>query len=105
MSTPASRATILVVDDEPNVRESLGDAFTDEGYAVVLAANGREALARARMLARPCVVILDLIMPVMSGDQVYAAMRADPALEDIPIVVSTSDPTRAPAFISVSVRP
>jgi CheY-like chemotaxis protein len=88
--------TVLVVDDEADIRESLRDVLEDEGYRVLVAANGEEALARLRSMERPCAVILDIIMPVMSGTEVYAAMQADPALADVPLVISTSDPSRAP---------
>ena len=99
------RGTVLVVDDEAGIRESLGEALRDEGYAVVEAANGKEALDLIPGLARPCVVILDIIMPVMSGNQVYAAMQTDPKLANIPVLVSTSDPARAPAGALLMKKP
>ena len=97
--------TVLVVDDEPDIRESLRDALGDEGYSVVVAANGREALKILPSLTRPCAVILDLIMPVMSGTELYAAVRATPALADIPILISTSDPSGAPSRVPVMRKP
>jgi two-component system, sensor histidine kinase and response regulator len=97
--------TVLVVDDEPGIRESLRDLLEDEGYAVELAANGREALELLPRLPRPFGIILDLIMPVMNGVEVYQAIRADPALADVPIVVSTSDPSRAPTDALVMRKP
>jgi CheY-like chemotaxis protein len=100
-----NRGTVLVVDDEADVRESLAEALRDEGYGVEVAANGREAMALVGTLARPCLVILDLIMPVMSGQAVYAAMQADAALADIPILVCTSDASRAPAGALLMKKP
>jgi two-component system, sensor histidine kinase and response regulator len=100
-----ARRTVLVVDDEPDIRETLGDVLLDEGYSVELAANGQEALRRLPELSRPCAVILDIIMPVMSGTEVYAAMQADPRLNDIPVVVSTSDPSRAPSGVLLMRKP
>ena len=88
--------TVLVVDDEADIRDSLRDVLEDEGYRVRLAANGEEALALLRTIQRPCAVILDIIMPVMSGTELYAAIKADPTLADMPLVISTSDPSRAP---------
>jgi two-component system, sensor histidine kinase and response regulator len=88
--------TVLVIDDEADIRDSLRDVLEDEGYRVRLAANGEEALAQLRTIQRPCAVILDIIMPMMSGNEVYAAMKADPTLADLPLVISTSDPSRAP---------
>lgn len=101
----AGRKTILVVDDEDDVRESLQEALADEGYHVVLARNGKEALGLLPVLERPCAIILDIIMPVMSGPEFYEAMRANPVLADIPVVISTSDPSRAPGPLPVVKKP
>jgi CheY-like chemotaxis protein len=97
--------TVLVVDDEPDIRESLRDALEDEGYDVVTAANGREALTVLPGLSRPLAMILDIIMPVMSGVELYAAIQSDPKLATIPVVVSTSDPSRAPAGVLLMRKP
>jgi two-component system, chemotaxis family, chemotaxis protein CheY len=92
-----NQRTLLIVDDDADVRESLGDALADEGYRVVLASNGREALGLLPTLKRPCGIILDLTMPVMSGTEFYQAMRAAPIWADIPVVILTSDPSRVPS--------
>ncbi len=88
---------ILVVDDDTDLRESLGDVLRDEGYEVTLAANGQEALDLLPGLERPCAVVLDIAMPVMSGTEFYRAMSAMPALADIPVAVLTCDPALAPS--------
>jgi CheY-like chemotaxis protein len=88
--------TVLVVDDDDDLRESLRDALADEGYTVAQAANGREALALLPDLKRPCGIILDIAMPVMNGTQFYQAMRASPASADIPVVILACDPSAAP---------
>lgn len=100
-----SQRTILVVDDEADIRDSLRDALEDEGYAVVVAANGREALAQLPHLRPPCAIILDIIMPVMSGVEFYATMQADPRYADIPVIVSTSDASRAPSGVFIMKKP
>ncbi len=100
-----SQKTVLIVDDELDIRESLADALTYEGYSVQMATNGKEALALLPKLPRPCVVILDIIMPVMNGDEAYRAIRATPELADIPILISTSDPSRAPSNATVMKKP
>jgi CheY-like chemotaxis protein len=97
--------TVLVVDDEPDIRDSLRDALGDEGYTVMVASNGHEALELLPRLPRPCVVILDIIMPIMSGTELYGAMQSDPHLADIPVVVSTSDPSRAPSGVLIMKKP
>ena|ERR1022692_2314969 len=89
--------TLLIVDDDADMRESLRDALGDEGYTIVLASNGREALGLLPGLKRPCGIILDITMPVMSGTEFYEAMRAAaPAFADIPVLVLTSNPSRVP---------
>jgi len=83
---------LLVVDDDPIIRESLADLLHDEGYVVMTAVNGKDALARLRASdSQPCVILLDLMMPVMSGPEFYDEMRNDPALADIPVVVISAD--------------
>jgi DNA-binding response OmpR family regulator len=75
---------VLVVDDDPDIRELLFTALEDEGFEVVPAGNGQEALAIIENF-RPDVIILDLMMPVMDGWQFAAELRKRD--EDIPIVL------------------
>jgi CheY-like chemotaxis protein len=83
---------LLVVDDDPGIRESLADLLHDEGYVVMTAVNGQDALVRLRASDNlPCVILLDLMMPVMSGTEFYDEMRNDPALADIPVVIISAD--------------
>jgi DNA-binding response OmpR family regulator len=78
--------TILVVDDEPTLREALVDALEADGFRVVSAADGREALARFRE-ERPDLVLLDLMLPELSGIEVCRIIRAESA---VPIVMLTA---------------
>jgi two-component system, sensor histidine kinase and response regulator len=96
---------ILIVDDEPGLCESLREFLEDEGYAVATAANGAEALHILEAPDLPCIMILDLIMPVVTGNEVYEKMQNDPRLARVPIVVSTSDPSRAPAGALIMKKP
>ena len=100
-----SQKTLLIVDDETDIRESLREALAEEGYTIFVASNGKEALQLLATLERPCAVILDIIMPQMSGTEVYLAMQSDPGLADIPVLISTSDPSRAPAQVPVLKKP
>ena len=77
---------ILVVDDEANIRELLTQEFTEAGYAVSTAANGRDAVAKVRT-ERPDLIVLDVMMPEMNGFDVAAVLKNDPATMDIPIVI------------------
>ena len=83
--------TILVVDDEPLIAMALEAALEDVGYEVVTAANGRQGLERLAE-ARADLVLLDIMMPVMSGPVMLAAMAADPALAGIPVIILSSLP-------------
>ena len=83
---------ILVVEDEPGVREVLTEFLTDEGYAVASAVNGRDALDQLTNGLRPCVILLDLTMPVMNGWEFRTHQLADPLLRAIPVVVCTATP-------------
>ena len=78
---------VLVVEDNPEVREAIVDLLDDSGYQTSTAANGREAIDRLLAGERPNVILLDLMMPVMDGFQFRAAQRAEPELMNIPIVV------------------
>jgi CheY-like chemotaxis protein len=77
---------ILVVDDDPNIRELLNQEFVEAGYRVSLAANGREAIAAARG-ERPDLIVLDVMMPEMNGFDAAAVLKNDPETQDIPIVI------------------
>jgi DNA-binding response OmpR family regulator len=78
--------TILVVDDEPTLRETLADGLEVEGFRVVVAADGREALARFRA-ERPDLVVLDLMLPELSGVEVCRIIRAE---SPVPILMLTA---------------
>ncbi len=80
---------ILLVEDDAAIRESLAECLELEGHAVRAATNGPEALAWLREGNHPRVVLLDLVMPIMSGAEVVQQLRAAPATRDIPVVLMT----------------
>ncbi len=84
--TAARTPRILVVDDEANIRELLTQEFTEAGYDVATAANGRDAVAEVRR-QRPDLIVLDVMMPEMNGFDVAAVLRNDPQTLDIPIII------------------
>src|SRR5690242_7123757 len=87
MSQAQSR-TLLVVEDDADVREALIEVLADHGYFALAAANGREALEILRAEGpRPSVILLDIMMPVMDGQQFRAAQLEDPELAAIPVIV------------------
>lgn len=97
--------TVLIVEDDSEIQASLREAFEDNGYTVVIASGGKEALDILTTGSPPHVIVLDLVMPGMTGNDLYAAMQADPVLAKIPVVVSTSDPSRAPSGVLVVPKP
>jgi CheY-like chemotaxis protein len=82
--------TVLVVEDEQELREMMRDALELNGYAVVTAQHGRDALAKLPEIEHLCLVILDLLMPVMDGKEFIATLRAQSAMSSVPVVVHTS---------------
>jgi CheY-like chemotaxis protein len=82
-----SEPTILIVEDDVNLRETLGMILEDEGYRTAMVSNGREALNHLRSAPPPCLILLDLTMPVMTGWEFRIEQRRDPALAEIPVVV------------------
>jgi len=97
----AKGGTVLVVDDDPDVRKVLADAFESEGFRVMTAANGMQALHRARDAA-PDVIILDLNMPMMSGDAFLYAWRVGAETHSVPVVaISAAYPSLQPEDLGV----
>jgi CheY-like chemotaxis protein len=90
---------VLVVDDERTVRAELLELLEDEGYDVLAFANGREALDHLKAGARPAVILLDVVMPVMDGAQFRRALLDDPRLAAIPVVVITALPEEAESLV------
>ncbi len=77
--------SVLVVEDDSATRQLLATCLQLEGYSVATAANGAEGLEKMRR-RRPCLVLLDLMMPVMNGEQFRSAQLDDPALASVPVV-------------------
>jgi DNA-binding response OmpR family regulator len=89
VTTPSTREhlpRILVVDDDPNIRELLTQELTEAGYRVSVAGNGRAAVDAVRT-DRPDLIVLDVMMPELNGFDVAAVLKSDPATMDIPIVI------------------
>ena len=96
---------LLVVEDDLEVRETLNDFLTDEGFRIVTARNGKEALAQLRAGLRPSAILLDLLMPEMDGWQFRQEQVADATLRDIATVIftATSPPETAARMPGVEV--
>lgn len=83
---------VLVVDDDLGVREAIANVLRDERFVVAMVAGGLKALELLNGGLRPALVLLDLWMPGLNGEGVIAAMKSDPSLRDIPIVVISAHP-------------
>jgi CheY-like chemotaxis protein len=84
---PPSVASVLVVDDEPDFCEIVRLILQIHGYDVITCRDGAEALALLRGGVRPCLILLDLMMPRMNGVQFREEQTRDPALRDVPVVI------------------
>lgn len=88
MLSPAEEALVLAIDDDPQVLELLERSLTKAGLKVACATSGLEGLTLAREL-RPAVITLDVMMPQMDGWAVLTALKSDPELETIPVILLT----------------
>ena len=83
---PDHQHTILIVDDHQDMREALETFLMSMGCTVVTASEGEEGLDRLRGGLRPCLILLDLMMPKLDGWQFRQAQLADPNLASIPVI-------------------
>jgi CheY-like chemotaxis protein len=99
---------VLVADDNEALRENLAECLEEEGHVVWQARDGREALGQLARDERPDVLVLDLVMPGLSGQEVAAAVRRDPGLRDLGLVLMTGregGPGAWPEFDVVLTKP
>ncbi|TMA19050.1 MAG: response regulator [Deltaproteobacteria bacterium] len=88
MSASACARTVLIVEDDADTRDAIVEVLTDRNYRALEASNGADALDELRGAApRPCVILLDMMMPVMDGKEFRNLQRVDEALREIPVVV------------------
>jgi CheY-like chemotaxis protein len=85
-----SKTHILVVDDDPDTLALLESILTTHGYEVTSAVSGPSALAFLRSGLSPCLILVDLEMPLMSGNDLQLELSQDPALKDIPVVMTSA---------------
>jgi CheY-like chemotaxis protein len=85
---------IFLIEDEPDIRESLREVLEMEGYEVNCAANGFEAKEALRDLPTPDLILLDMLMPVMNGMEFRNWQREVPRLKSVPVIVLSADPSQ-----------
>jgi len=83
----STRGTILLTEDNSDTRDAITQVLAVEGYTVVTAVHGREALGHLQGGLRPALILLDLMMPVMDGWEFQKAQLREPALAAIPVVL------------------
>ena len=88
----AARMRVLVVDDDADIRELLRVALKTEGYSVAAVDNGREALNHLRSHADTCIILLDLMLPIMDGTHFRTAQLHDRSLAWIPMILMSGAP-------------
>ena len=85
----ATAGTVLIVDDDPAIRELLKDLLGTEGYDVLEASNGVQAIDQVQR-HRPTAVLMDLMMPIMSGAEATTRLKSDPATAAIPVLAMSA---------------
>ena len=84
----------MVVDDEPSIREALSEFLEEKGYDVIQAENGRNALALLERAGRPCLIFLDLMMPLVNGHQVLEALHRRKDRNQLKVAIITASRVR-----------
>lgn len=87
---PLSKQAVLIVDDDPEFRDALVAIVSDEGFHVETATSGMQALDKLRWGLRPCAVLLDMQMRVMTGWDFRVEQTRDPTLAAIPVIAMTA---------------
>ena len=89
---------ILVVDDEDELAEQLGESLKEDGYEVVVAHDGEEGLRKVQ-ITKPNLIILDVMMPKMDGAEMYANLQSNKKTKDIPVIFLTALKTQVDDFL------
>jgi CheY-like chemotaxis protein len=100
--TARSAHTILIVDDDADIRTTFSQILRDEGYSTLAARNGADALQLLHERERPCVLLLDLMMPVVDGWEVIGRLNHYEEMAGVPIIVITAFVEHAPTDRRIS---
>jgi CheY-like chemotaxis protein len=99
------RARILVVEDDPDIQTTLSELFQREGYVVDVVPNGAEAINFLDEHAHPDVVLVDLLMPGVVGNELLEYLHSDAELASIPVAIVSGSPQLAPEGYKVFGKP
>ena len=98
-------AHLMIIDDDDDIRDTVVQVLSDEGYRVSAARHGEDALEQLRAAdALPDLILLDLRMPVMDGATFRQEQLADPRLRDVPVIVLSADATAAQQTATMQAR-
>jgi len=101
---PASASTILLVEDDDELRDIIADILEDGGYDVVPASNGKQAVDYLADAGPPALIILDLMIPIVNGWECLRAVKSDALTATIPVVVMTGMATHRPAGVDAVLK-
>lgn len=104
MADTSCAGTVVIVDDDLDIRETMRDFLEDHGFRVAIAAHGGEALELLKKV-QPCFILLDLAMPIMDGWEFLRHCEQDPTAVRVPVYISTSSPEKAPTGFPVIAKP
>ena len=91
------RTNVLIVEDDLDIQESVAEILGIEGYSVTVANNGQEGLSLLARISMPCIILLDMMMPVMNGPEFLAHVKADPVLRACTVLIMTAGHAQPPA--------
>jgi two-component system chemotaxis response regulator CheY len=99
--------TVLVVEDDDDIREVIIEILEAEGYSTLSARNGKEALDLLEQTAKPCLVLLDMMMPIMNGRQFLDAIMKNSRLAPLPVLIvsAIADKTNTEGSIGYLKKP
>lgn len=96
---------VLVIEDDDDLRETLQEVLDHAGFENACVEDGAQGLRVIAERGAPRLIFLDLVMPVMDGWTFLSALRADPRYAEVPVIVTTSAPSRAPGGVLVLQKP
>lgn len=107
MAIPGKCKTILIVEDDDDIRNVMVDLLESEGYITKAATNGKEALDLLEAMGKPCLVLLDMMMPIMNGRQFLDTLMTDTLLAPIPVLIvsAVADKTNTEGSIGFLKKP
>jgi CheY-like chemotaxis protein len=98
------RGTVLLLEDDVDVREAVAGVLEDAGFRVAMASNGREGLEVLAQNTSPCLIVLDLWMPILSGREFLAQLQAEPEKSALPVVLMTASDSAPPSGVVECLR-